>query len=67
MKINQFGLKRVSLEEAKKELEQACFLTIHTSKDATKLWFEFLMKIRWAISWRMNRPILARFIRRILR
>ena len=27
MKINQFGLKRVSLEEAKKELEQAGFLT----------------------------------------
>ena len=44
MKINQFGLKRVSLEEAKKELEQAGFLTIHSAKDATKLWFEFLRK-----------------------
>lgn len=44
MKINQFGLKRVSLEEAKKELTQAGFLTIDSAKDATKLWFEFLRK-----------------------
>ncbi|MBO0458068.1 Xaa-Pro dipeptidyl-peptidase [Enterococcus hulanensis] len=44
MKINQFGLKRVSLEEAKKELTQAGFLTIDSATDATKLWFEFLRK-----------------------
>jgi X-Pro dipeptidyl-peptidase len=44
MKINQFGLKRVSLEEAKKELMAAGFLTIDASKDATKLWFAFLRK-----------------------
>lgn len=44
MTINQFGLKRVSLEEAKKELMAAGFLTIDSAKDATKLWFEFLQK-----------------------
>lgn len=44
MKINQFGLKRVSLEEAKKELMAAEFLTIDSPKDATKLWFAFLQK-----------------------
>lgn len=44
MKINQFGLKRVPFEEAKKELLAAGFLTIGSSKDMTKLWFEFLQK-----------------------
>lgn len=44
MKINQFGLKRVSLEEAKKELTQSGFLSFDSAKDATKLWFEFLRK-----------------------
>lgn len=44
MKLNQFGLKRVSLAEAKKELLAAEFLTVESAKDATKLWFEFLQK-----------------------
>lgn len=44
MKINQFGLKRVSLKEAKKELLAVGFLTIDSPKDATKLWFDLLQK-----------------------
>lgn len=44
MKINQFGLKRVSLDEAKKELRQVGFLTMDSERDGTKLYFEFLRK-----------------------
>lgn len=44
MKINQFGLKRVSLDEAKKELRQVGFLTTDSAPDGTKLFFEFLRK-----------------------
>ncbi|WP_251864791.1 Xaa-Pro dipeptidyl-peptidase [Enterococcus malodoratus] len=44
MKLHQFGLKRVSLEEAKKELMKSGFLAIDSAKDAKTLWFEFLRK-----------------------
>ncbi|MDT2758978.1 Xaa-Pro dipeptidyl-peptidase [Enterococcus xiangfangensis] len=44
MKINQFGLKRVSFDEAKKELLAAGFLASDSPQDATKLWFRFLRK-----------------------
>ncbi|MGX7204709.1 Xaa-Pro dipeptidyl-peptidase [Enterococcus pingfangensis] len=44
MKINQFGLKRVSFGEAKKELQAVGFLASDSPKDAKKLWFSFLRK-----------------------
>lgn len=44
MKINQFGLKQVSLEEARKELTAAGFLSIDSAREAKALWFEFLRK-----------------------
>lgn len=44
MKINQFGLKPVSLEEARKELTSVGFLELNSSKDAKILWFDFLRK-----------------------
>ncbi|MFC4771959.1 Xaa-Pro dipeptidyl-peptidase [Enterococcus hermanniensis] len=44
MKINQYGLKRVSLAEAKKELSQIGFLAEKESYESKTLWFNFLQK-----------------------
>ncbi|MBV7390735.1 Xaa-Pro dipeptidyl-peptidase [Enterococcus sp. ALS3] len=43
MKINQFGLKKTSLADAKQELQELQFLT-GSATDGTALWFEFLQK-----------------------
>lgn len=44
MKINQYGIKRVVLKEAKQELSQIGFLADKDFYDSKTLWFDFLQK-----------------------